>query len=310
MPTNINDADFDVDTATPLENSDGPTEMIACLVICSLSRCLTQRSTLSHAMFVVEKSAVGDELSQAHSIELEKFLVSFEKCLEDIVERYCDPSAGNLHVTGLQLKNAMVNKIRIMACKPKEAVEPPPEEKGDILFRVSLEAAEHVVSQLQVMEGWNFVWFVLQYLEYDLFLHLISRLCLQSTGDLVDRAWKVLPVIYHYQEDYFEMSVHPYAVAGAVLVRAWRHRQESLSSQLGYLPPTPDYVQRIEQCLEANSSVGSSPPELLPPSGETAPDTTGFEDSEWGWNLPGFNMDSYDLEYAVGEDPLAWPPPQ
>ncbi|KAK1621480.1 fungal-specific transcription factor domain-containing protein [Colletotrichum phormii] len=310
MPTNINDADFDVDTATPLENSDGPTEMIACLVVCNLSRCLTQRSTLSHAMFVVKKSAVADELSRAHSIELEKFVVSSEKCLEDIVERYCDPSAGNLHVTALQLKNAMVNKIRIMACKPKGAVEPPPEEKGDILFRVSLEAAEHVVNQLQVMEGWNFVWFVLQYLEYDLFLHLISRLCLQSTGDLVDRAWTVLPVIYHYQEDYFEMSVHPYAVAGAVLVRAWRHRQESLPSQLGYLPPTPDYVQRIEQCLAANSSVGSSPPELLPPSGETAPDTTGFEDSEWGWNLPRFNMDSYDLEYVVGEDSLAWPPPQ
>ncbi|KAK1515831.1 uncharacterized protein CCOS01_13029 [Colletotrichum costaricense] len=310
MPTNINDADFDVDTATPLENRDGPTEMIVSLVVCSLSRCLTQRTNLSHAMFVVEKSDVSDELSRLHSIELEKFVVNFEEFLEDIVKRYCDPSAGDLHVLALQLKAAMVDKIRIMACKPKGAVEPPPEAKGDILFRVSLEAAEHVANHLQVMEGWNFVWYVLQYLEYDLFLHMIGRLCLQSTGDLVDRAWKVLPIIYQYQENYFEMSVHPYAVAGAVLVRAWRHRQESLLSQLGYLPPTPDYVQRVEQCLAANGSVGSSPPELMPPSGRAAPEHTGWEESEWGWNPPGFGIETYDLEYIVEEDSLAWPPSQ
>lgn len=310
MPTNINDADFDVDTATPLENRDGPTDMIVSLVVCSLSRCLTQRTNLSHAMFVVEKSDVSDELSRLHSIELEKFVVNFEEFLEDIVKRYCDPSAGDLHVLALQLKAAMVDKIRIMACKPKGAVEPPPEAKGDILFRVSLEAAEHVANHLQVMEGWNFVWYVLQYLEYDLFLHMIGRLCLQSTGDLVDRAWKVLPIIYQYQENYFEMSVHPYAVAGAVLVRAWRHRQESLLSQLGYLPPTPDYVQRVEQCLAANGSVGSSPPELMPPSGRVAPEHTRWEESEWGWNPPGFGIETYDLEYIVEEDPLAWPPPQ
>lgn len=310
MPTNINDADFDVDTAIPLENRDGPTEMIVSLAVCSLSRCLTQRTNLSHAMFVVEKSDVSDELSRAHSIELEKFVVNFEEYLEDIEKRYCDPSAGDLHIFALQLKTAMVDKIRIMACKPKGAVEPPPEVKGDILFRVSLEAAEHVANHLQVMEGWNFVWYVLQYLEYDLFLHLIGRLCLQSTGDLVDRAWKVLPIIYQYQEDYFEMSVHPYAVAGAVLVRAWRHRQESLLSQLGYLPPTPDYVQRVEQCLAANGSVGSSPPELMPPSRGAVPETTGWEDSEWGWNPPVFGIETYDLEYIVGQDSLAWPPPQ
>ncbi|KAI3548719.1 C6 zinc finger protein [Colletotrichum filicis] len=310
MPTNINDADFDVDTATPLENRDGPTEMIVSLVVCSLSRCLTQRTNLSHAMFVVEKSDVSDELSRLHSIELEKFVVNFEEFLEDIVKRYCDPSAGDLHVLALQLKAAMVDKIRIMACKPKGAVEPPPEAKGDILFRVSLEAAEHVANHLQAMEGWNFVWYVLQYLEYDLFLHMIGRLCLQSTGDLVDRAWKVLPIIYQYQENYFEMSVHPYAVAGAVLVRAWRHRQESLLSQLGYLPPTPDYVQRVEQCLAANGSVGSSPPELMPPSGRAAPEHTGWEESEWGWNPPGFGIETYDLEYIVEEDSLAWPPSQ
>ncbi|KAK7456599.1 C6 zinc finger protein [Colletotrichum acutatum] len=310
MPTNINDADFDVDTATPLDNRDAPTDMIVSLVVCSLSRCLTQRTNLSHAMFVVEKSDVSDELSRLHSIELEKFVVNFEEFLEDIVKRYCDPSAGDLHVLALQLKAAMVDKIRIMACKPKGAVEPPPEVKGDILFRVSLEAAEHVANHLQVMEGWNFVWYILQYLEYDLFLHLISRLCLQSTGDLVDRAWKVLPIIYQYHEDYFEMSVHPYAVAGAVLVRAWRHRQESLLSQLGYLPPTPDYVQRVEQCLAANGSVGSSPPELVPPSRGAAPETARWEDSEWRWNPQGFSIETYDLEYIVGEDSLTWPPPQ
>ncbi|KAK1711198.1 uncharacterized protein BDZ83DRAFT_122288 [Colletotrichum acutatum] len=310
MPTNINDADFDVDTATPLDNRDAPTDMIVSLVVCSLSRCLTQRTNLSHAMFVVEKSDVSDELSRLHSIELEKFVVNFEEFLEDIVKRYCDPSAGDLHVLALQLKAAMVDKIRIMACKPKGAVEPPPEVKGDILFRVSLEAAEHVANHLQVMEGWNFVWYILQYLEYDLFLHLISRLCLQSTGDLVDRAWKVLPIIYQYHEDYFEMSVHPYAVAGAVLVRAWRHRQESLLSQLGYLPPTPDYVQRVEQCLAANGSVGSSPPELVPPSRGAAPETARWEDSEWRWNPQGFSIETYDLEYIAGEDSLTWPPPQ
>lgn len=256
MPTNIDDADFDITTTSSLENHRGPTEMIICLITSGLAQCLVRQPRLSEAMSSMETSALTKLSNHPHSAEMARIVTDVEDCLGTIVKTYCDPAAGPLHVAAFQIKSAMTQKIWSMTRGPKSGFgdKSSAQDTVDSLFELSVESTEQFANLLRVMESSNFVWFVLQYFEQDIFMFMLGQLCHRTVGINVNRAWETLPIIYAHHEDLLDSSTESCSTSRTFLLRAWKARQEDVFLRLGHLPEVPGYISEIEQNLGGTST--------------------------------------------------------
>lgn len=262
MPTNINDADFDINTKSTLQDCKGPTEMIVSLLICGLAQCLVDRRALYETMSFVEANIISPDarLDQRRITELTKFAREVEGRLNSIVIRYCDPAAGPPHTAALQIQAAITKKIWSMIAAPRDSVSDGSDAaaSGDGLFRFSVDAAAQSAGLFQAIGNKSFLWFIIGHFEQKLFVYLVGQLCHRTSGVLVERAWELMPVIYHYNHGLHNLSTGSNAILAAFLTKAWRARQEALVSRLGYAPETPNFVLRTEQMLGSHGVEGSS----------------------------------------------------
>lgn len=288
MPTNIDDEDLDNATTSHPANRHGPTDMIICLITSGLARSLVKRSNIGEAILAMELNAMSSSSSQAQGSGMTKFVADVEDCLGSIVKDYCDPAAGPLHVAAFQIKSAMTQKIWMMARGPRRGLAETSSHKdrANNLFTLSVEAAEQFANLLRVMEESNFLWFVLQYFEQDLFTYLLGQLCHRKTGEIVDRAWEVLPIIFAHHENLFDHTTEFYSTIEKFLFRAWRARQEDILLRLGYLPETPGFVQKVEQNLRNRGQTTN--PSYTTAAGDRSSGLPGFDAAFWnmmGWGL-------------------------
>ncbi|KXH45053.1 C6 zinc finger protein [Colletotrichum simmondsii] len=286
MPTNVNDEDIASSTTNHPENSPGPTDMIICLITSGLAKSMAERPDISEALTTIEMNAISG--SRSRGCDMAKFVSDVEDHLEMIVGRFCNPEAGPLHIAALQMKSAMTQKISMIANGPRQgaADRSSPNERADNLFTLAVEATEHFANLLRKMRDGNFLWFVLQYFEQDLFTYMLARLCHRTAGSIVDRAWNVLPVIFAHFGEIVDPTTALCSTIETFLFRSWRSRQEHLLLQLGYLPETPEFVRKVEDSLRTRGQVTS--PLDRPEAMERRSGTDEFHTAFWdmmGWGL-------------------------
>jgi hypothetical protein len=311
-PTNINDADFDMATVEPLQDHEGPTEMILCLLICNLVQCLMERPGIGGIVSSIEANNVSAQPGDHERIaELGKFAALVEQRLDNIIERYCDPNAGRSHAAALQIRSAITVKIHGMARGPGGGHGPEKSQElevsGDNLFRLSIEAAEHSAGLFQSLGCKNFLWFVAGLFEQQLFLYLVGQLCHRTAGAMVEKAWEVVPVIYWHNRDLSDLSHESNATLATFLVKAWKTRQQALLPRLGFWPETPDYILRVEQAMALRRAKTDLFPLPTPASTETlgsvALETKGFQ---WDPSCLDFFETEQDWGLSEWQDLTEW----
>lgn len=251
MPTNIKDEDFHPHITAYFQANSGPTEMIACLLLCNMAQCLSEQSCMGEMISSFEQNVVrGIASDQIGVAKLGQLGTDVDARLNAIIQKYCDPSAGVLHQTAFRLKSSVVDKLRRMSQLPQE------EEKDglkfvkakDGLFRVSVDAVKHATDLYRSLgDGNPFLWFMLAHFEIDLFTYLVGELCHRSDGTLVESAWDLVPIVYHYHQDLYDLSSELHATLATLLLKAWSARQKALQDRNGGLLDTPEFIQRIEQ---------------------------------------------------------------
>ncbi|CAH0019848.1 unnamed protein product, partial [Clonostachys rhizophaga] len=239
----------------------------------------------------MEQNAVSSGTgSRGWGAKLDKLAAGVEGHLDRLIQQYSDPTAGPLHQDASQIKFAMTTKVRKMCQQPWKQLETgsQPTVGNDHLFRLSIDAIEHVTGLYQAMATKNLLWFVSTLFESELFTYLVGELHSRTSGVLVERAWGLIPVIYHYHQDLFDLSIELNVVLTSFVLKAWGKRKGILEAKFGHGVEAPAYVQRLEKSMPLRG-VSTGPLSSMPfPPPPMALGFSGAQDMPWDPRSMGF----------------------
>ncbi|KAH8586036.1 C6 zinc finger protein [Bisporella sp. PMI_857] len=292
MPKNLNDADIYPSATEWFQDRNGPTEMILCLVSSKIGEFILQRSGLDGIVWRSEMGAFGPSPpSKDQLTEFKELAQDLENSLNNIMEKFCDPSAGPTHELAMQMKFLISNRMREMVRPPHEQPEWGNEitTPKDNLFKAAVCEIEQLVSQYPTTKKKGFLWFVQSFFQYNIFIYMVGQLRHRTSGSLVERAWEQIPLVYLYHRELLDISQESNVTLAAFVLRAWEARQEVLSARCGHQPDVPGYIKSLQDLMRPEDSVATVVTDQsfqsVAPTVESQGDGI---DSSWDQCFPGY----------------------
>ena len=252
MPRNINDADLFPSGTEPVQDREGPTEMIMVLLTNRIAKFLVETPGIEPMIMMSDARFKGPGAPSQEQIEMYKQVIKeLAQNLLELIDRYCDPSAGPLHELAQDMKQEILTKIEAILFPQKEAKASGsgPDEvitPNDNAFKIAVSATEHGIEENRRTKERGFAWFGRIHFQMHLFQYLVGQLRYRTSGDLVEKAWEAVPACYDLYPDLFDVSQKPNYQLATFVLKAWRTRREVLRNRLGYVPDPPEYVARLQ----------------------------------------------------------------
>lgn len=196
MPLNINDSDLDPTSTQPPIERQVFTEMT--------------KSRLSHVVFhagayIYRSPPVKDEAgATVASVEDKvKAMVRLEKEIEKEILSKCDPSQP-VAWTATVVAQLIMRRVRLSVYHPLQhgnQVIDRPKVSRDELLRTAVENLEfaHLLDTEPIAARYR--WFFNTFVQWHALAATLAELCIQTEGELVERAWRVVDVVF---EDWAE----------------------------------------------------------------------------------------------------------
>ncbi|KAI1498481.1 fungal-specific transcription factor domain-containing protein [Biscogniauxia marginata] len=266
-PRNINDADL-YPTMTTVQEKDGPTDMVYCLMCYEFANLLIESPSLESVILQNEMGA-ADTPSPIEVEKASRRIDELDNSISEIFRKYGDLSMGPIHELATQTRPMIVEKLRELIRPPRDQAEWGTEilTPKDNLFKISVSVGEHNLKMYQTAhERGFFLWFtVMIHFQIEVLIYMVGQLSSRTNGRLVERAWAVTELFYHYHHELYDITVKPHAALAAMVVRAWKVRERALQEGMGSPPKTPGYIFRLLRLLpseEAKCSPAEGPPGL------------------------------------------------
>jgi len=246
-PKNLNDSDIFPSATEPFQARDGPTEMIFVMISNKVARFLVDTPGLEIMLMLSEWSGAPPTANP----QLDDFRNVISRLGQDLLEilnKYCDPSAGRVHETAVQVKAQIIEKLNALAIAPKEQPEWGSEimDSRDNAFKLAICAMEHEHETYLAFQDKGFLWHALLHFQLEVFVYLAGQLCNRLEGALVERAWKQVDVIYLFHPELFDTGKHKtYFMLARFILKAWSKREEMLHRKSGHKPETPWYIKKL-----------------------------------------------------------------
>lgn len=264
IPSNVNDTNL-FPGSTELQPREGATEMIFVLMLYTVGSFFRDHRFPDFEQIVLAGQHAEPGTPDYDNIRksLDKFQASIndlEASLIDLEQRYCDPSAGPLHMAAANLRSSLMDKIRPMLIPMRELPEWGTEVNNvhDNLFRISLAHHESNLHSYDSLTQLNILWFMKCHFQIDGFLFLVGQLIRRPLlGSFADRAWLVIDRYYYYHEELWDMSVKEHCQLASFVIKAWRARERALI-QAGIMYDVPVCVPKIIDAMPQTSSEASS----------------------------------------------------
>lgn len=264
-PANIDDSDLVESATEPIQSNEGPTEMIFCLLCYRLTRFIVsfpgmgchEINLLIDRVRYPENHIINDPQLQLATSRI----AELQRSLKEVIEHYCDISAGSLHQFALMSTNHILGKIKILLGDPSDAPEWMKEKMSipDTMFAFLLEDLDHELKFHDNAVPTGFLWHVKSHFLCDIFpIFILSQLCFRTVGPLVDRAWEITGRAYHYHPELLDMSEDYSVRTGQIALRAWRHREAAMTALIGLKPDAPKFIQQIQKLLPWDRSATNS----------------------------------------------------
>ncbi|EFQ25411.1 fungal specific transcription factor domain-containing protein [Colletotrichum graminicola] len=199
LPFNLNDEDFGPSTTTPLADRTGPTEMTFCLCT-SMSSGIFGNMRPKHPQLALgpdssPDTATSEEEIMAHAQRLETLFGTAPKAPASPSQLQDQEDARNL------LANHAAITVRIIILKmwlsaqypftPRAASTAKPRVARETMLRTAVNTIELVeFSSITYRE--RFGWWIDSYVQWHPLAVALAELCVQTRGELVDRAWAVV----------------------------------------------------------------------------------------------------------------------
>jgi hypothetical protein len=261
MPLNINDSDLSPHAKGPPGPYAGPTEMLFSLTRIELTVAASpdnvRRSVTTPGGRPLHKPMVHyspspaspDVVSHVANESLPNDLVAFCSYMENMYLKHCDPKIPLHYFTVLMTRQALC-KLRIIdfLCRTANADDVDQNER-DAYFMEALRMVEYdnVIQSSDMLQ--RFRWYTYAHFPLPAYLCLVSELRHRTTGELCERAWKVMIENHERRGLLRRHQRNPLHIAfGHYFVKAWDAR-EAAEMQLGRTIPTPKIVQLLRNTL-------------------------------------------------------------
>ncbi|KAK5654788.1 hypothetical protein OQA88_6824 [Cercophora sp. LCS_1] len=250
-PKNVNDADIYPSATEPFQDREGPTEMIFCLLTFKFAKFLVETPGLEQLLVAPPTpDAPGGPTDE----QLAEYRVTCENLgneLLDMLDKHCDPRAGPVHEMAIEMRKFIIDKVQELITPPKLAKHWGTEVRNakDNTFRVAIATLEHNEQNYLSSKDKGFIWFSLLHFQLDVFLYMAGQLCHRTEGDLVERAWRQVEVVYTFHPELFDVSNRTFSTLAIFILKAWRRREEVMIHRTGQIPETPFYVEKLRQTM-------------------------------------------------------------
>ncbi|KAK4122144.1 hypothetical protein N657DRAFT_492261 [Parathielavia appendiculata] len=259
-PKNVNDADIFPNATEPIVEREGPTEMIFCLLTYKFAKFLTDMPGFEGMILLQEGQAddsatdVGDLPTQEQVAAYRRAVGRLREELLEVFDKYCDPKAGPVHEMALTMREHVLDKLNELMTPPKERPDWGGEVKNakDNTFKIAVNAFEHNEANYASTKDRGFAWFSLLHFQVDLFMYLAGQLCQRTEGNLVERAWRQVHVVYSYHPELFDVTNKNYAALALHILQAWKNREQLILSRTGQIPEAPFYIKKLRACMPSD----------------------------------------------------------
>ncbi len=264
-PININDADLFPGSTEPVQPRQGPTEMIFVMIMCQIyefQKCAHQENAADFEAAVMGQDLEGEaDSSLRHQAMFEKMraeVTNLGRKLREIEEKYCDPSAGNVHLAAMAMRPMIMENFDKVLVPMREQPEWGTEIFGpkDNLFKLIVAGNEHRAAIYEQMSRGGFLWFMRMSFQLDYFAYLTGQLIIHTQGTLSVRGWECIRSVYKEHKELFDVSQKPYLVQAQFTLRAWRAREVSHAKN-GWPLETPAYIQQLRELVPSGDGRSS-----------------------------------------------------
>ncbi|KAK4138358.1 hypothetical protein BT67DRAFT_446501 [Trichocladium antarcticum] len=252
-PKNVNDADIFPSATEPFQDRKGPTEMIFCLLTYKFGKFLVETPGFEALIMLPDGDSVlgSSGPTEEQQAEWRRGFEVLGKELLEILDNYCDPTAGPVHAMAIDMKAHLIEKIAELITPPKLQADWGSEVRSakDNTFKVAIGTFEHNEANYASTKDKGFAWFSLSHFQLDIFMYMAGQLCHRTGGTLVERAWRQVHVVYSYHPELFDATNKNYAALAVFILKAWKKREETVFGRTGQLPETPFYVDKLRACM-------------------------------------------------------------
>lgn len=263
QPKNISDDDLLPTATEPIQDKEGPTDMILVIVVFTIAKHLINLPGIETILMINEmESTLGTAGANKEKVEeYRRAVLQLSSDLDETLTKFSTPNAGPLHQLAQHLKTHIMRKLAALANPPGENPDWGIEvfDHTSHAFKLAVETTAHSVEQykMESYPGWD--WFSRLHFQLDIFAYLVGQLCHRTAGQLVDRAWEAVEEAYKYHPEFYEITNRVYYQLAHFIFKAWRKREEALRNRLGCAPEIPECVKKLRLVMPGSddSSVKS-----------------------------------------------------
>lgn len=268
-PKNISDEDLVPSATEPIQDKEGPTDMILVIVVFRIAKSLITLPGIETILLINElESTLGSSGPNREKVQEYRRVVNvLTKDVDEILEKFSTPDAGPLHDLARHLRDHLMGKLSALANPPSQSPDWGIEvfDHTSNAFKLAVDTTDHAVEQYKMGDypGWD--WFARLHFQLDVFAYLVGQLCHRTTGHLVDRAWQAVEDVYQYHPEFYDTSNRVYHQLAHFIFKAWRKREAALSARLGRVPETPACVKKLRVSMPGSdessnkSDAGATP---------------------------------------------------
>lgn len=273
-PKNVNDADLFPMGTEPIQDREGPTEMIIILITNKVARFFNEVPGMEPIMLMSYSAeafkGIDGAPTKEHIDSYRQKVGELGKILVETIDRFCDPAAGPLHEMAADIKNEVIEKLQLLMLPPQEQqyndeIKTP----NDNAFKIAVASIEHGIEQEFRTKDLGFAWFSRLHFQQNLFQYMVGQLYYRTSGKLVDKAWEVVPAAYDMYPDLYDISRKGHYQTAIFTLKAWRKREAVLRERTGLQPETPRFISKLSQLIpqeEIKSETPSTGPTPAPAS--------------------------------------------
>ena len=188
MPSNINDEDLEPESLQIVER-EGYTEMTFCLISHEVTNLFKR---LSHLPLGLDKN-------RNETKDREIWVTECCQLLESKYLKYCDMSIPLSWVTGTVCRLIMARLwLSIHHPCQRYGVASIPEVTKQRLLLISVEILEYAHLLDSEISAAKFKWLFKTYVQWHALAVVLAELCVQTQGEMVDRAWRIIDIVFEY----------------------------------------------------------------------------------------------------------------
>jgi hypothetical protein len=248
IPKNINDADLYPSSKQPVQDRDGPTEMIICLAFYNILHSMigfegVDTLLLWQNIFNLESAR---NMHETVTRVTERVL----GCIEELYPKFCDPSAGPHHQFTEKLYLLLQKRVHVVEIWDSNSSGSDESTARDSIFQLAVYSMEQTFDTYEAAKEYGYLWFWRTQLQKELFVFMVGQLSQRGQGRFVDRAWETVRTAYKYHEELFNLSSKANFLLATHILSAWENKRAQSAEQTDSTFEDEYFIRRLQNSFD------------------------------------------------------------